>query len=102
MSGDGFTVDYVALGDLAQQLANLRGEFEQGDDALGPLLGALSHDRLRDKLRDFADNWSDKREGIVERLNQTAAFAQSAADAYRTVDEAYATGFADAASEMGR
>lgn len=97
MSGDGFAVDYVALGELAQQLANLRGEFEQGDDALAPLLGALSHDRLRDELSRFAENWSDKREGIVERLDQVAGLAQAAADAYRGIDEAYAAGFRDAA-----
>lgn len=102
MSGDGFTVDYVALGDLAQQLANLRGEFEQGDDALAPLLGALSHDGLRGRLGDFAENWSDKRQGIVERLDQVAGFAQAAADAYRGIDEAYAVGFGDAAAEAGR
>ncbi|MET0902341.1 MAG: hypothetical protein ABWZ52_03800 [Acidimicrobiales bacterium] len=101
MSGDGFTVDYVTLASLAQQLANLRGEFEEGDDALQPLMGTLSNDHLRDKVHDFAENWSDKREGIVERLNQVAGFARAAADAYREIDAAYAAGFDDACAPGG-
>ncbi len=34
VSKDGFAVDYVTLAGKAQQLADLRGELQKGDDAI--------------------------------------------------------------------
>jgi len=93
MGAEGFEVDYVTLADLGQQLANLRGEFSKGDDAVAPLLGTISDGGLRDKLRDFAENWSDKREGIVKRLDQAAGFATAAAKTYADADAGGAAAF---------
>jgi hypothetical protein len=101
MGADGFTVDYQTLGDLGQQLANLRGEFDRGQDALGPLLDTISDDGLRSKLVDFTKNWSDKKEGITKRLNEAATFAIGAAGAYRDVDESGAQAFSAAGGGGG-
>ena len=92
MSDSGFMVDYAALGDLGQQLANLRGEFSKGDDAIAPLLATISDDDLRNALRDFTSNWSDERGKLVENLDKAAGFAIQAAGAYRKVDEGLACG----------
>jgi len=93
MSDGGYTVDYVTLGDLAQQLVNLRGEFDKGAGALDPLIAAVGHDGLRDKLRDFATNWSDRKDGVTKQLDSVAGFAKAAADVYRQTDEGLRDGF---------
>ncbi len=93
MSAEGFRVAYNELGELAQKLANLRGEFDKGEDAIGPLVGALSHDDLRRELSQFAANWSDKRADIIKRLDEVSGFAKAAADTYRAADEGGAAAF---------
>jgi len=37
-------------------------------------------------LHDFAENWGDKREKLVERLTQLAGFVKIAADTYAGVE----------------
>jgi hypothetical protein len=93
MSALGFSVDHKELGELGQQLANLRGELTQADDAIGPLLGTISDAGLRHKLTDFAKNWSEKRAQIITRLDQTSGFAVAAAETYREADTSGAASF---------
>lgn len=93
MSANGFTVAYTELGELAQKLADLRGEFDKGSDAIDPLLHALSDDDLRRELSQFARNWSDKRAQLTKRLDEVAGFAKAAADTYRAADEEGAAAF---------
>lgn len=101
MSSSGVNVNYGDLSALAQQLANLRGEFQKGDDAIAPLLATITDDGLRSKLSSFAENWSHKRDELLTHLDQVAGFAKEAAAAYRGVDEAYAEGFARAGRPSG-
>lgn len=96
MSADGFAVDYRKLAEVAQSLADLRGELAQGADAVAPLLGTLSHDGLRRELAAFAKNWSDRKADITKRLDQVAGFARAAAIAYRSADEGGAAAFSGA------
>jgi len=86
-SADGFQVNPDALTQLGQNLVDLKGEFDRGTGGLEQLLGALGHDGLREKVRAFGDNWSDKRAVISGQLEQAAGFAKQAADVYRTTDE---------------
>jgi hypothetical protein len=85
-----FAVDYLRLHALGQDLANLRGEFQQGHEAIAPLLGTISDGDLRGKLEGFTDNWSHERTKLIERLDKAAGFSMSAADCYRQLDEALA------------
>lgn len=100
MGDDGFTVDYKALNELGQQLANLRGEFKRGDDALSKLLREISDGDLRSKLKDFTDNWSDKKYAITSQLDSAAGFAISAARVYRDTDEVFEKGFTDSRTTL--
>jgi hypothetical protein len=84
---DGFQVNPDALMQLGQSLIDLKGEFDRGVGGLDQLIGALGHDGLREKVREFSDNWSDKRALISGQLEQAAGFAKQAADVYRTTDE---------------
>ncbi|MDP9072370.1 MAG: hypothetical protein M3N68_14015 [Actinomycetota bacterium] len=74
MGADGFAVDYEGLAALGQQLAELRGELENGEDAIGPLLGTGSDDELRGKLSEFAENWSEKRYSVTRQLERWRAW----------------------------
>jgi hypothetical protein len=90
--GSGFTVDYDGLTGFGQGLANLRGEFSAGTDAMSPLLAAVSDQGLRAALKSFVDNWSRDRDRLDEDLDKAAGFAVEAAAAYREVDTALAGG----------
>ena len=98
---DGFSVDYVALGVLAQKLADLRGEFDKGADAVRPLMGAVGDDELRSKLEDFATNWSDRKEQVTKQLDSAAGFAKAAADCYRDTDNGLRDSFAGQSAPPG-
>ncbi len=74
VGADGFAVDYEGLAALGQQLAELRGELENGEDAIGPLLGTGSDDQLRGKLSEFAENWSEKRYSVTRQLERWRAW----------------------------
>ena len=86
MSDGGFVVDYDGLMNLGQQLANLRGEFNKGSDAVGPLLATISDSELRAALNNFTTNWSWERAKLVDNLNKAAGFAVEAATMYRKTD----------------
>lgn len=83
---NGFVVDYEGLMNLGQQLANLRGEFSKGSDAIGPLLGTISDSGLRGALDSFTTNWSWERAKLTENLNKAAGFAVEAATVYQKTD----------------
>jgi hypothetical protein len=87
-SAEGFTVSPDSLMQLGQRLVDLKAEFDSGVAGLEPLIGAVGHDGLREKVRQFSDNWSDKRAALSGLLEQAAGSAKQAADAYRQVDDA--------------
>ncbi|HET9060831.1 MAG TPA: hypothetical protein VFN61_12985 [Acidimicrobiales bacterium] len=84
--GNGFTVDYDGLRTFGQGLANLRGEFSAGEDAISPLLATLSDGGLRSALKSFVDNWSDERRKLDADLDRAAGFAVEAAAVYDRTD----------------
>jgi len=94
MGDGGFSVNYSELKQLGQRLIDLRGEFDAGTTAVDPLIAAVADDELRGKLRDFADNWSDKKAQITKQLDGAGSFATSAADAYKQADDQIGTEFA--------
>ena len=86
-------VDYDRLAQLGQQLANLRGEFKAGHDAIGPMLGTVSDSELRSRLKGFTDNWSDERAKLSGRLEKASLFAVRAAACYLKADVTLAGGW---------
>lgn len=84
--GGGFVVDYDGLMTFGQRLANLRGQFSAGADAIGPLLATISDPSLRSALNGFATNWSDERAKLDTNLEKAAGFAVEAAQAYQKGD----------------
>lgn len=91
--GGGFVVDYEGLSSFGQRLANLRGEFDAGAEAIGPLLSTISDGGLRAALNGFVTNWSDERAKLDENLSKAAGFASEAAAAYQRGDSVTASMF---------
>ena len=84
-------VDPDKLDALAAELLKLRDEFaglvqrvEDYDDFLG-------HKKLAEELRSTADNWSKKRDKLIEHLDALSAMATQAAEHYRCLDTTMAT-----------
>jgi hypothetical protein len=47
---------------------------------------AVAHDRLRDRLRDFAANWDDRRDEICASINGLGEAAEAAAEVYEEIE----------------
>lgn len=97
MSADGFSVNYEELSNLGHQLAALRDEFSKGHCSMGVLLATTSYEDLRRKLWEFSMNWTDKKEGIIKRMDAAAGFAIDASQCYRAADEAVAAAYKEPA-----
>jgi hypothetical protein len=69
---------------LRDQFANLERDAEEYDDFVG-------HKGLAEELRSTANNWSKKRDKLIENLEALATMADDAAEHYRCLDSAMAT-----------
>lgn len=78
--------EVAGLADLAARLNGLVGEFDGLDDRLKGFEGDVGHRDVAEALHDFADNWGDKREKLLEKLRQLAGFVQVAADTYAGIE----------------
>lgn len=89
---NGYTVDYVALGDMAGVLMGLKDEFGGVEDQIDGYRPAMGHDGVSDALGSFSSNWSDDRRKILEKLENVAGFASQAATCYADTDQAICDG----------
>lgn len=90
MSGD-IKVDPDKLDALALRLNGLRDEFAGLRDRVDQYEDFLGHKKLAEELRSTADNWSKKREKLVDHLTGLAVLAAQAAQHYRGLDATMAT-----------
>jgi uncharacterized protein YukE len=82
-----YTVDYEELGDLGAQLGKVRDEFNGVEDNIRTYDGVMGSGNVVEKLHQFSDNWSDKREELAKNLDGVSQAAIAAADAYRQTDQ---------------
>lgn len=75
-------VDIGALRDMAGRLKGLKEEFESQGGLVAASEDEVGSPEVAGALRDFADNWSDKRKELGEMLHEVAGYALMAADAY--------------------
>ena len=102
-----FSVDPSALADMAGRLRGLQQEFDGLDDTVDGYESAVGSEELAERLRSFADNWSDKRKEIGEQIENVAGYATAAADAYSQHEQEMSSqisdvGGADRSSAAGR
>jgi hypothetical protein len=84
-------VDPDKLDALAAELTRLRNEFAGLRQRVDDYEVFLGHKRLAEELRSTADNWSRKRDKLIEHLDALAGMATQAAAHYRGQDAAMAT-----------
>jgi uncharacterized protein YukE len=84
-------VDPDTLDALARELTRLRNEFAGLRQRVDQYEDFLGHKKLAEELRSTADNWSKKRDRLVEHLDGLAGMATQAAQHYRGLDAAMAT-----------
>ena len=84
-------VDPEKLEALAGELGRLRDEFASLRERVDQYEDFLGHKKLAEELRSTADNWSKKRDKLIEHLDGLAGMATQAAQHYRGLDAAMAT-----------
>jgi hypothetical protein len=84
-------VDPETFDALARELTRLRDEFARLHGRVDEYEDFLGHKKLAEELRSTADNWSKKREKLIEHLTGLAGLATQAAQHYRGLDATMAT-----------
>jgi hypothetical protein len=84
-------VDPDKLDALAAELRRLRDEFVRLPKRVDEYEDFVGHKKLAEELRSTADNWSKKRDKLIEHLDALAAMATDAAEHYRCLDTTMAT-----------
>ena len=84
-------VDPDKLEALAGELLRLRNEFAGLRQRVDDYEDFLGHKKLAEELRSTADNWSKKRDKLIEHLDALSAMATQAAEHYRGLDTTMAT-----------
>jgi len=81
-----FEVDVAELRDMAGRLKGLKEEFESQEDTVSGYDDAVGSNEVAGALEEFANNWSDKRRELAEKLEEVAGYASMAADAYHQTE----------------
>ena len=84
-------VDPDKLDALAGELMRLKNEFAGLRQRVDDYDEFLGHKKLAEELRSTADNWSKKRDKLIEHLDALSAMATQAATHYRNLDATMAT-----------
>jgi hypothetical protein len=84
-------VDPDKLDALAAELLKLRNELAGLEKRVDDYDDFLGHKKLAEELRSTADNWSKKRDKLIEDLGALSDMATDAAKHYRCLDTTMAT-----------
>lgn len=74
------------LNELFHDLVAVRDNFEQAEKFSDAVSQAVGHEVLAERVQDFADQWNDKRDGMVEKLADMAKVVDTIHDSFITVD----------------
>ncbi len=71
---------------MGRSLRSLHRELAGAEDIADVGAGVIAHDRLRDRLRDFASNWDHRRTEMAVMIQGLGAAAEDAATAYERIE----------------
>lgn len=80
------TVDIPAVAELARRLQALARQFDGVEDVVRGYHDAVGSSEVAAALDDFAGNWSHQRKKIRQQMQDVAAYADAAAEAYASVE----------------
>jgi len=79
-------IDTAVLREAGAQLRIVATEFVHANVRSDDVAEAVGHDRLAERIRDFAHNWDDKREQMVEGVGQLAEIASGVGEVFEQVE----------------
>lgn len=82
-------VDTEVVAEAGRSLRTVYQEFKDAGDHASPGSGVLAHDRLRDRLEEFADNWDDKRQDMTRVIEGLGEIAEAAAEAFEELEDSF-------------
>ena len=80
-------IDTETLRAAGRSLRAVYQEFDKADDNARPGKSVIAHDRLRDRLEEFADSWDDRRKEMTANIEGLGEFAQGAGDAFEQLED---------------
>ena len=84
--GDGLQVETAVLRDAGRSLRSLHRELDGAEDIADVGSRVIAHDRLRDRLGDFASNWDQRRTEMAALIEGLGTAAEDAATAYERIE----------------
>ncbi len=94
-------LDMQALLQLKTDLEAVVSEFTSADEFSDAVGEATGHDALRDHVRDFAHKWNDKREKMLEAVQDLQKKIEGITDGFTKVDASLTQALQDAAAANG-
>lgn len=79
-------VETEVLWEAGSSLRTVYEAFKDADGRAEPDRSVIAHDKLRDRLDDFADNWDDRREKMQGQIEGLGEAAEQAATAYEEIE----------------
>ena len=89
--GEWVRADLTAIGQVAQQITAIGGEFERATSLVDSYADVMGSAQLVAALDSFSSDWAIHRERLVDDLKTEAQMAQGAVDAYRGTDASLTT-----------
>ncbi|MFD1825191.1 MULTISPECIES: hypothetical protein [Mumia] len=86
---DRIAVDTDVLNEAGRGLRRTYEGFEQTNAWSRPDRETIAHNSLRDRLEEFADNWDDKREDMMEAIKGLGEAAEAAAEAFENLEDEF-------------
>ena len=83
---DGLEVDTSVLHDAGRSLLVLYREFDGARDIADVGSDVIAHDRLRERLYDFATSWDNRRIEMARMIEGLGHAAEDAATAYDRIE----------------
>ena len=79
-------IDTAVLTDAGGQLRLVATEFVHANVRSDDVADAVGHGQLAERIREFAHNWDDKREQMVESVGQLAEIACGVGEVFERLE----------------
>ncbi|MFM9920145.1 hypothetical protein [Lacisediminihabitans sp. H27-G8] len=84
--------------DLGTHLASISREFREANTRSDRIAAAVGHSGLEDAVKDFAHEWDDTREAMVDDINTLSKTSIAIADAFEQTDQQLGNALTDTPS----
>lgn len=84
-------LDTTQLRDLGTSVRTIADEFTYADERSDELANAICHDDLASAVREFADNWDDRRLEIVDSIAGLAEACTGVGEEFEALDAEFAS-----------